>query len=272
MEDAVTTTGLQFDDEGSSLVEAFNTTPGAVARRRKILHSLALARGERVLDVGSGPGHLALDMANAVGSSGKVYGVDNSENMIAVSRARCASQPAIEFHLADATRLPFTDNHFDAAVSSQTFEYLTDVAAPLGEIWRVLRPGGRVLIHDTDWDSIVWYSSDQARMNRILAAWDKHLVDPHLPQKLAAKLRHAGFLLQHQDIILQFDPEYGSNTVSHWLIEFIVGFVVGQDGIAQGEAAAWAADLRKLGQGGEYFFSLNEYIFLALKPDARSVA
>lgn len=70
---------------------------------------------------------------------------------------RCADQSSVEFHLGDATRLPFPENHFDAAVSSQVFEYLSDVPTALAEMWRVLRPGGRVLIHDTDWDSIVWY-------------------------------------------------------------------------------------------------------------------
>lgn len=93
---------LQFDDDGSRLVEAFNKTPGAVARRRKLLHALALSPGERALDVGSGPGHLALEMAGAIGPSGRVYGVDNSDNMIAMARAHCADQPAVEFRLGDA--------------------------------------------------------------------------------------------------------------------------------------------------------------------------
>lgn len=211
-------------------------------------------------------------MAHTVSPSGRIYAVDNSKNMIAMSRRRCGDQPLVEFYVGDATRLPFPENHFDAAVSSQVFEYLSEVTTALSELYRVLRPGGRILIHDTDWDSIVWYSTDRARMKRILAAWDKHLVHPHLPQTLAPRLRQAGFQLQHQDIILQFDPACGSNTVSHWLVEFIVGFVVGQDGITQEEAAAWAADLRKLGEEGAYFFSLNEYLFLAFKPDAHDIA
>jgi ubiquinone/menaquinone biosynthesis C-methylase UbiE len=264
-------TGLQFDDEGSRLVEAINMTPGIVARRRAMLHALALSPGERVLEVGSGPGHLALEMASAVGLAGRIDGLDNSAHMLAMAQRRCADQPAVAFHLGDATRLPFPANHFDAAVSSQVFAYLSDVPTALAELYRVLHPGGRVLIQDTDWDSIVWYSTDRARMQRILAAACQHLVDPYLPQTLAAKLKQAGFLLHHQDIIPQFNPEYGSNTFSHWLIELIVAFVGGQDGITREEAEAWAADLRKLGEDGAYFFSLNEYLFLACKPEARDI-
>ena len=70
-------TALQFDDEGSRLVEGFNRTPGAVARRYQLLHALALSPEECALDVGSGPGHLALEMASAVDPAGQVYGLDS---------------------------------------------------------------------------------------------------------------------------------------------------------------------------------------------------
>jgi len=261
------TTSLQFDDAGSRLVETINMTPGVVARRLQLLHTLALTPGERVLEGGSGPGHLALEMASVVGPSGQVHGVDTSDNMIAMAQMRCADQPSATFHLGDAARLPFPDHHFNAEVSSQVFKYRSDVPTALTELYRVLRPGGRVLIHDTDWDSTVWSSTDRARMKRILAAWDKHLADPYLPQTLASKLKQAGFRVQHQDVVLQFNPTYGVNTFSHCLIDFIVSFVVGQDGITQDETEAWAADLRKLGEDGAYFFSLNESLFLAFKPE-----
>ncbi len=70
---------LKFDEEGSQLVEAFNATPGATARRRRLVSALALTSGERVLEVGSGPGHLTLEIAEAVGPAGRVCGVDNSD-------------------------------------------------------------------------------------------------------------------------------------------------------------------------------------------------
>ena len=91
------------------------------------------------------------------------------------------------------SHLPFDEATFDAALSTQTFEYLPDVGAALAEVFRVLKPGGRVLIHDTEWDAWAWHSSDRARMNRIMEVWDKHLADPHLPQTLGSKLAAAGF-------------------------------------------------------------------------------
>jgi arsenite methyltransferase len=62
--------GLQFDEETSRKVESLYLTPDVVAQRRQVLKALQLMKGERVLDIGSGPGLLAYDMAAPVGSAG----------------------------------------------------------------------------------------------------------------------------------------------------------------------------------------------------------
>lgn len=259
-------TGIQFGEEASRRVEAIYTTPDVVAQRREVLRALELRPGERVLDMGSGPGFLALDMGVAVGPSGRVCGIDISESMLAMSRARCAGQPWVEFHPGDAIRLPFPDGEFDVAVSTQVYEYVGDITTALVELRRVLRPRGRALILDTDWDSIVWHATDRGRMDRVLDAWSEHLVDPHLPRTLSPKLKRAGFALQRREVIPLFNPEYDSNTYSYGLSGLIVRFVSGRRGITREEAEAWAEDLRKLGEAGSYFFSLNRYLFLAVKP------
>jgi ubiquinone/menaquinone biosynthesis C-methylase UbiE len=94
---------------------------------------------------------------------------------------------------ADATALPFPDATFDAATSIQVYEYIADLSTALAELHRVLRPGGRALILDTDWDSIVWQATDPDRMRRVLAAWTQRFADPHLPRSLASQLRAVGF-------------------------------------------------------------------------------
>ncbi len=69
-------TKLKFDDEFSRLMEEFNISPGAVERRARILAALDLKTGMRVLDVGSGPGHQAYEIAQVIGSDGLIEGVD----------------------------------------------------------------------------------------------------------------------------------------------------------------------------------------------------
>jgi len=256
---------LEFDDELSRVVEEFNASPGATRRRATILEALDLKSGQRVLDVGSGPGNQALDIASAVGSGGHVDGVDVAESAVAIARQRCSDLSNVAFHLGEASKLPFDNETFDVAMSSQVFEYLDDIPSALVELHRVLKPGGSVLIHDTDWGAVLWHSTDPDRMARVMKTWDSHLADPHLPRSLRKKLADAGFCNAHAEPIVQIELNYDPSSVSGILMQFIAGYVVSQ-GMPQSEADAWAADLVALGSGGAYFFSSNEYMFIAEKP------
>jgi ubiquinone/menaquinone biosynthesis C-methylase UbiE len=257
---------LQFDQDASNRLVAMYVTPDLVNQRNQVLQTFSIHPGDRVLDVGSGPGFLASSMGDAVGSLGWVCGVDISEPLLEVAKAHCAHQPWVEFRLSDATKLPFPDNQFDIVISTQVLEYVPDVSAALKELHRVLRPAKRAVILDTDWDSIVWHSTNAVRMNRILAAWEEHTADPHLPRTLARKLRQAGFQVEAQRIIPMFNPVFIPNTFSNLLIDLITPFVTDRQGVTRDEAMAWAQDLRERGEDEEYFFSLNRYLFIAKKP------
>jgi len=258
-------TTLQFDEEASRRAEALYRTPDFVEQRRAIRAALALEKGENVLDIGSGPGILACEMAADVGAVGSVDGVDPSTSMLALARACRPPRGAAEirFVAGDACALPFGGETFDAAVATQVYEYVQDVPAALGEAFRVLRPGGRLLVLDTDWGSIVWHSGDATRMRRVLAAWDEHLVDPHLPRRLTGLLSAEGFSIACRAAIPLLNAGYDPNTLSAGMIGFITAFVPGRQGLTERDARDWAEDLTALGD--DYFFSLNRYLFLALK-------
>ncbi len=256
---------FEFEDEGSRQIDAYNGSAGARARRAKILDVLALTPGTRVLDVGSGPGHQAFEMASVVGPSGRVDGIDPADTAIDIARHRCTELDNVHFQVGEATKLPFSDSIFDAAMSSQTFEFVDDVPAALAEMFRVLRPGGRLLIHDTDWGTICWRSSDPGRMARIMKALEGAFADPHLPQALAERLTAAGFADVRAEPFVQLEIDYDPLGVSAVLTESIPSYVT-SNGISRDEADAWAADLLEHASRGEYFFSSTEYIFTGIRP------
>ena len=237
---------LEFDDAQSRAVEATYATRDVERQRRATLAALELRTGERVIDIGCGPGYLAAEMAELVGPKGFVQGVDPSPHMLAIAARRA---------------LPPDDSSFDAAVSTQVYEYVPDIAAALVEARRVLRPGGRLVVLDTDWDSIVWRSSDDERMARVLRAWDEHLAHPHLPRVLPELLTDEGFRLRRSEIVPVLNVSYERETYSANLLSMIAEFVSDRQGITSEQAAAWADDLRSLGPN--YFFSLNRYLFVA---------
>ena len=257
---------LQFDEQDSRQIEATYTTADMVEQRRIVLDRLAPRAGQTILDIGSGPGFLACELAVAVGPTGRVHGVDPSEAMLAMARSRdCGPNAApVEYSTGTAGRLPFPDSTFDIVTATQVYEYVPDIDEALAEAHRVLRPDGQLLALDTDWDSIVWHSSDPERMRRVLAAWDEHLADPYLPRRLMARLETAGFTVTHRSTIPLFSTGYDDDSFSAGLIRTVAGYVPGHGDVTDQEADAWARDLAALGH--DYFFSLNRYVFLATKP------
>jgi SAM-dependent methyltransferase len=102
--------------------------------------------GESVLDLGCGAGFDAFIAAQLVGPAGRVVGIDLSPEMLAVARAGQAEAgfPEVEFREASVEALPFPDTSFDVALSNGVLNLVPDKPAALREIFRVLRPGGRL--------------------------------------------------------------------------------------------------------------------------------
>ncbi|OPZ03674.1 MAG: Demethylmenaquinone methyltransferase [candidate division BRC1 bacterium ADurb.BinA292] len=110
---------LTFDAAAAKSMEAIYTTPDVVAQRARVIDLLAPVPGERVLDVGVGPGLLALDLARLVGESGRLVGLDLAPAMVATAAARLKDLPQAEIRAGDAIALELADGAFDAAVSTQ---------------------------------------------------------------------------------------------------------------------------------------------------------
>ena len=173
-------------------------------------------------------------------------------------------RPSVTLDEGDASALPDPDGAFDAAVSTQVYEYVADIPRALAELRRTLRPGGRAVILDTDWDSVVWHVADRDRHRRVMKAWEELLVHPHLPRRLPGHLRRAGFRVTGRHLIPLFNATYDRDTYSVLTIETIGRFVVGRQGLTEADVEAWATDLRERGDEDDYLFSVNRYCFVAV--------
>ena len=118
-------------------------------------HNLRLTAGERLVDVGCGLGEAALALAADLGRGGTVVGIDTSTAMLDVARRHAHTAPClVRFALGDALALDEPTDSFDVARSERTLQWLTAPQAAVAELARVLRPGGRISLIDTDWSTL----------------------------------------------------------------------------------------------------------------------
>jgi ubiquinone/menaquinone biosynthesis C-methylase UbiE len=149
-----------------------------------------LREGMRVLDVGCGPGTITLDLAEAVGASGAVVGVENVAGPLEQARRNAAARgdERTRFELADVMRLPYAAASFDVVHAHQVLQNLTDPVGALRVLARVTRPGGLVAVRDVDYASMVWHPASDgmtrwldlyrrlARLNHAEPDAGRHLV------------------------------------------------------------------------------------------------
>lgn len=132
--------------------------------KRRSYELLDLSDGASIADVGCGPASDTLALARIVGPHGRVKGVDHDPEMVAEAdrRALAAGLANAEHVVGDAQRLPFGDGELDAVRAERVLQHLTRPVDALAEMVRVVRPGGRVVVLDTDWASLSMDVDDPA--------------------------------------------------------------------------------------------------------------
>jgi SAM-dependent methyltransferase len=127
-----------------------------------------LRRGETVLDLGSGAGLDVLLSARAVGPTGRVFGLDMTDDMLALARANALKARAsnVVFLKGEIESIPLPDASVDVVLSNCVINLSTDKPRALREAFRVLKPGGRLAVHD-----IVTKGAVPPRIRRSVEAW-----------------------------------------------------------------------------------------------------
>ena len=146
-------------------------TAGLDRRWRERAADLAhVTAGDRVLDVATGTGDLALELARRVSPGGDVIGADFSEAMLALARGKSVpAGAAVRFEAANALELPYADDSFAAATVGFGARNFADLRQGLAEMARVVAPGGRVVVLEIT-------TPTRPPLSTLLRVWFDHIV------------------------------------------------------------------------------------------------
>ena len=164
---------------------------GTMARRS--IEMLRLRPGDRVLEAGCGLGRDAEAMADQVGPDGHVTGTDLSHELIAEALARTAAKrDRLSFQVADIYDLPFHASSFEAGRVDRVLQHLEDPATAVAQMAWVVRPGGRVVLMEPDWESVTVGGVDPRITRAVVAHENRMHAAGHVGRDLPALLSDAG--------------------------------------------------------------------------------
>jgi ubiquinone/menaquinone biosynthesis C-methylase UbiE len=236
--------------------------PAIQMSKQLILERVALVPGEAVLDVGCGPGTDVFDMVELVGPSGRLVGLDASEVMIAEARRRAKALHApISFEVGEVQALPFPNATFDVCRAERLLEHLPDAERALTEMVRVTRPGGRIVVFDFDWDTLIIDHPDKGTTRTIVLSYSDAIRNGWIGRQLPRLLKE-----QHLEV-LSIDPV--QVFVHYALAELFLGghlaLLQTNGTLSAHKARQWWEYLQRADERGTLLISFTAFIVVGAK-------
>jgi ubiquinone/menaquinone biosynthesis C-methylase UbiE len=233
---------------------------------------LGLAHGQRLLDVGCGLGEAALALAEDLGSSGEVVGVDVSERMLGIARSRARSARCrVRFTVGDAYSLDEPDDSFDAVRSERTLQWLSEPAAAIAEMVRVVRPGGRISLIDTDWSTFTIDVGDDALQALVRDGMrTERNRASNVGRRLHDLLGAAGCVPLVRTAATQtwttWDPDESSAPLGCFSMESLADDLVATGQLGTAERRGFVSTIHDAARRGRFLMSLTMFGVVAVAP------
>jgi ubiquinone/menaquinone biosynthesis C-methylase UbiE len=186
----------RYSGRAAELYQSFFVPSIATPVSGELLRNAALRPGARVLDVACGTGVVTRAAAEQVGPTGSVTGIDVAPDMIAVAKTIPAGGAPITWQEADAASLPLPDEFYDVGLCQMGLMFMEDRAGALGELRRVLKRGGRVVINTPGRIQPLFEAMERAIAENLdpgLGAFVRAVFSMHDPRALEGLLQEAGF-------------------------------------------------------------------------------
>jgi SAM-dependent methyltransferase len=251
-----------------------NPKSGDDSEGQYLIELLATKKGEAILDLGCGSGRHIEGIVQAHRVE-RVVGLDISESQIAIANRRLAryvKRGLVELSVGDAGKtLPFPSKSFHAVVSAELLECLpgTKQKRLLREIRRVLRPGGRLLLAHTDWDSQVWNATDRALERKLVHAfcdWKQawmESADGWMGRKLLGLVQSSRLFKGIQvgaDVLI--NDRYTRGSFGYERSWDLLDLAKRVRSVRTAEVRRFLGDLQALDRLGAYFYSVNRYVVM----------
>ena len=227
--------------------------------RRAALDLLAPAPGQRLLDAGAGTGEVARQLAALVAPTGSVVALDLAAVTVRAAQERHDGS-AVEYRTGDITALDLPDETFDGVRSERVLQHLPDPERAISELIRVTRPGGRVCLIDTDWESVALDGMPAELVTELRAHFFRRTVTHHrdMGRTLRRRLVRAGLVgVTARPVALYFPTPAAAEAVLPFTNEQVPPQAnMFPDGLRE----PWFAALAEAGTRGEFLATLTIWV------------